>query len=419
MIKKVFRYLFRILSVLLICVLIYFVYITIWIKNFNADQSKAVENLDFGFHQTSQIIRDPNGHFGVIATINRQHKDTLLLDTQASTSLAKQEVLDTYDAEYWRRKPMPTFNFYKQMYFSKLYKVREISIGDCKLNGVTFTSVQKDNGMYNALYRTVLGRTVLEKLGWKFDMDNDEMTMFALNNEKLLEHETEGFTFVKSGINNLPLYSKQTDSLDLMLDLGSNYDIVIDKTVYEKLRQIQAPKVYANFRREGLTDTIAEFRGITMHCNGVTISDCTLSYIPTINKNIAGNIFAGKMNFILAGKNLYIKQCTDSLQPIQDGLPPLGLRINVRDSDVCVTALEIGGTAEKSGVMLGDKIIAVNHWKVNTDIMSVSSGKLEKYIQQAERLTLEVERNGARVTLGLCPAGCNDTSAGTDKLKLK
>ena len=394
MVKKLFRYLVRTLSALLICILIYFVYISIWVKNFNAEQRSAVENIDSEFIQTSPIIRDPNGYFGVAAIINGQYTDTLLFDTQASTALAKQEILDRYEAEYWKRKPMPTFNFYKQVYFSKLYSVNNIQLGDCELKRVVFTSVPKDNGMYNTLYRPVLGRAIMGNIGWKFNMDSNEMTAFSLKNEDILKQETEGFTLAKGGVNNLPLYSKQTDSLDLMFDLGSNYDIIIDKNTYEKLRMSHSQRTYTNYRREGLTDTIAEFRGITMFCNGIVIPDCTLSYIPSIDKNVAGNIFAGKMNFILVGKNLYVKQCADILPTIHDGLSPLGLRINVRNNAVCVTALEINGLAEEAGLMLGDKVIAVDNGAINTDIMSVASGKLEKYIQQADGLTLEIERNG-------------------------
>lgn len=394
MVKKLFRYLVRTLSALLICILIYFVYISIWVKNFNAEQRSAVENIDSEFIQTSPIIRDPNGYFGVAAIINGQYTDTLLFDTQASTALAKQEILDRYEAEYWKRKPMPTFNFYEQVYFSKLYRVNNIQLGDCELKRVVFTSVPKDNGMYNTLYRPVLGRAIMGNIGWKFNMDSNEMTAFSLKNEDILKQETEGFTLAKGGVNNLPMYSKQTDSLDLMFDLGSNYDIIIDKNTYEKLRMSHSQRTYTNYRREGLTDTIAEFRGITMFCNGIVIPDCTLSYIPSIDKNVAGNIFAGKMNFILVGKNLYVKQCADILPTIHDGLSPLGLRINVRNNAVCVTALEINGLAEEAGLMLGDKVIAVDNGAINTDIMSVASGKLEKYIQQADGLTLEIERNG-------------------------
>lgn len=296
---------------------------------------------------------------------------------------------------------MPTFNFYKQVYFSKLYRVNNIQLGDCELKRVVFTSVPKDNGMYNTLYRPVLGRAIMENIGWKFDMDTNELTAFSLKNEDILKQETEGFTLVKGGVNNLPLYSKQTDSLNLMLDLGSNYDIIIDKSTYEKLRMSQTPRTYTNYRREGLTDTIAEFRGITMFCNGIVIPDCTLSYIPSIDKNVAGNIFIGKMNFILAGKNLYVKQYADILPTIHDGFSPLGLRITIRNNAVCVTALEINGLAEEAGLMLGDKVIAVDNGAINTDIMSVASGKLEKYIQQVDSLTLEIERNGKRLMIDI------------------
>lgn len=397
MIKKYFRYIFRILSILFICVLIYLVYIIFWIRNFNVEQSKAVENISVDLHQTFPIIRDPNGCFGVVATVNDQYTDTLLFDTQASTSLAKQEVLDRYEAEYWKRKPMPTFNFYKQVYFSKLYKVNDITLGNGKLEGVIFTSVPKDNGMYNALYRPVLGRAIMENIGWKFDLDSNEIVMFAPGNEQLLQHESKEFTLAKEGVNDLQLYSEQTDTLNVMFDLGSNYDIIIDKTVYEKLRKRQTPRMYTNYRREGLTDTIAEFHDITMFCNGIAIPDCTLSYIPSIDRNVAGNIFAGKINFILANGDLYIKKRTDgALQPIKDGLPSLGLRLNVRNNTICVTALEINGPAEKAGLMLGDKVIAIDKGAIEFDIMSVSSGRLESYIRQAKSLTLEIERNGKR-----------------------
>ena len=395
--KKYFRYLFRTLLILFICVFVYFVYIIFWLIYFNAEQRKAVENISVDFYQTIPIIRDPNGYFGVIATVNGQHVDTLLFDTQASTSLAKQETLDKYEAEYWKRKPMPTFNFYKQVYFSKLYKVNDITLGDGKLEGVIFTSVPKDNGMYNALYRPVLGRAIMENIGWKFDMDNNEMVMFAPDNEQLLQHESKEFTLAKEGVNDLQLYSEQTDTLNVMFDLGSNYDIIIDKTVYGKLRKRQTPRMYTNYRREGLTDTIAEFHDITVFCNGIAISDCTLSYIPSIDRNVAGNIFAGKINFILANGDLYIKKRTDGAhQVIQDGLSPLGLRLNVRNNVVCVTALEINGPAEKAGLMLGDKVIAIDKGAIESDIMSVSSGRLESYIRQAKSLTLEIERNGEK-----------------------
>ena len=397
MIKKYFRYIFRILSILFICVLIYLVYIIFWIRNFNVEQSKAVENISVDLHQTFPIIRDPNGCFGVVATVNDQYTDTLLFDTQASTSLAKQEVLDRYEAEYWKRKPMPTFNFYKQVYFSKLYKVNDITLGNGKLEGVIFTSVPKDNGMYNALYRPVLGRAIMENIGWKFDLDSNEIVMFAPDNEQLLQHESKEFTLAKEGVNDLQLYSEQTDTLNVMFDLGSNYDIIIDKNVYETLLKRQTPRMYTNYRREGLTDTIAEFHDITVFCNGIAIPDCTLSYIPSIDRNVAGNIFAGKINFILANGDLYIKQRTDSaLQVIQDGLSPLGLRLNVRNNTICVTALEINGPAEKAGLMLGDKVIAIDKGAIESDIMSVSSGRLESYIRQAKSLTLEIERNGER-----------------------
>ena len=182
--KTIIRNSFIVFLALFVIVFAYVFYSVIWTYQFNTAQRKAVKNISADFYQTTPIIRDPNGYLGVVATVNGQYVDTLLFDTQASTSLAKQEVLDRYKAEYWRRKPMPTFNFYKQVYFSKLYKVNDIALGGCKLEGVIFTSVPKDNGMDNALYRPVLGCAIMENIGWKIGMDNDEMTMCALHHEK-------------------------------------------------------------------------------------------------------------------------------------------------------------------------------------------------------------------------------------------
>lgn len=95
--KKIVCTLFKVLLVLLVIAFAYFVYAVIWIYRFNADQKRAVENIDSDFYQTLQLIRDPNGYFGIVATINNLCVDTLLIDTQASTSLAKQELLDKYE----------------------------------------------------------------------------------------------------------------------------------------------------------------------------------------------------------------------------------------------------------------------------------------------------------------------------------
>lgn len=136
------------------------------------------------------------------------------------------------------------------MNFESLQAAKYIHIGNCELKGIVFTSVSKDNGMYNSLYRPVLGRTVLENIGWKFDMDNSEMTMFALNNEKLLSSETEYFSLAKGEVNKLQLYSKETDTLNTMFHLGSNYDIKTDKITYDKLRQNNA-RVKSSEKQKG------------------------------------------------------------------------------------------------------------------------------------------------------------------------
>lgn len=74
--KKIVVTLLKSLLVLVAIAFAYFVYAVIWIYRFNTDQKRAVENVDPDFYQTSQLIRDPNGYFGIVATINNQCADT-------------------------------------------------------------------------------------------------------------------------------------------------------------------------------------------------------------------------------------------------------------------------------------------------------------------------------------------------------
>jgi len=393
-IKKIIRNTLLSFAALFILLLVYVIYGIVWIYNFNKEQKTISKDIPNDYYQTFPLIQDDNGYFGIVATINKVHTDTLLIDTQASSSLAKQKDIDRYGATYWGRRPIPTFNFYQQVYFSKIYEIESLKMGDCTLKGVLINSVPKENGMYNALYRTVLGRTVIENLIWKFNLDKRQMILFSTKNQEALAHETNEFTFIKNGINKLPLYNEITDSLNFLLDLGSNYDIMINEEMYNKLKKHYTPRRYINYRRAELTDTIAEFKEITMHCNNIAIPHCTLTYMPTLNRNIVGQIFMGKMNFILAKDDLYTQQRTDTISDCNSSLPELGFNINIRDGIICITSLELGGRAEKAGLKLKDKVLSIEKGKVNIDNLSVPNGKLEKYIQKAKSLTIEIERNG-------------------------
>ena len=92
--KKIIRYLLKTLFVLFVILFAYFVYLAIWTYQFNADQEKIIENIDADFYQTSQIIRDPNGYLGTVATINGQRKRPLLLPSKKPLTDTRRNIGD-------------------------------------------------------------------------------------------------------------------------------------------------------------------------------------------------------------------------------------------------------------------------------------------------------------------------------------
>lgn len=403
------RYIFLPLAGMILLALGLFIYGVMWIMDYNKLQKAMGDALPESFYQELPLIRDANGYFGVEVKVNGHQADTFLLDTKAA-SLAKMEELKRYDAKFWKRKPIPTRNFYGQIYRLRVYRIGNIEIGGCKLEGPLFNEVPKKNAMYNILYRPVIGYNILPSLTWKFSMDDNKMVIFSNKNQETLAKETEGYIRVKDGIGmaGLTLTNDVMGEASFMVDLGTNGGVIIDKAAFDKLSGKYTPVKYLTMRRLDRIDTLYQFNNITMNCNNIRIEDCSPVYIPAIDRNIVGGKFMGRMNFVLGyskkengffTEDLYIRPRCDTAMAVTDRIADLGFDLNKRSGAFYVTILELGGKAEKAGLRIRDEVLAIDNGAVSVDDLTVGSGRVEEYIKRKKEITVNIKRKGASLNI--------------------
>lgn len=380
-------------------VVVWFVIAFIWSMQYNKSQRAMTDGLPGDFSYSTDLIRDPNGYFGFVSSINGQAPDTFLLDTQAS-SLATSEMLERMKAEYDGRKPMPNFNFYGQMYFPKLYGVVSMTIGTANLKGALFNEVGPDNGMYTALYRPVIGRNILQDFIWKFDLDTDSVTVFSNKNKDMLDRYAKGYVKFEDGINTLPVEIGDMPEESFMVDLGSNYDVIIDKEMYERLAKKSQGRRILYYRDNERVDTVTEFLGVDVRIGNLDFSDCSVVYLPSVDRNIIGQRFMGRCNFILSyemDQDGYNKEDLCLRKSKKDNkvltlVPRIGFGVGFRGPDLFVTLLDPDSPMAKAGLKPGMKVLSINNGSLPTDIVSVNSGLTESLLSRARRVSVTVAK---------------------------
>lgn len=390
------RYIFTPIISIVAIIVIWFIYAFIWSMRYNKSQRGMVDNLTEDFIYTTDLIRDPNGYFGFAASVNGSAADTFLLDTQAS-SLATSDMLLRMKAVYKERKPMPNFNFYGQLYFPKLYTVESLRIGTAELNGVIFNEVSSDNGMYDVIYRPIFGRNILQDFIWKIDNDADSLTVFSNRNLSRLNRYAEGYEKFDDGINNLPVKIQNLTPEMFLVDLGSDYDIIIDKKIYESLRQQNDGKSILRYQGKETMDTVTEFTGIDVRIGNTDYSDCSAVYIPSLDRNIIGQRFLGRCNFILAyekeedgynKEDLYLRKAERN-NVVAPMVPNIGFCVGYRGSELLITLVDSESPAAEAGLKPGLKVISLDNGSIPVDIKSVNSGITENLIQKSTRVTVK------------------------------
>lgn len=389
------RYVFIPLMVAVGVILAWFVYAFVWSMRYNSSQRAMTGGLAPDFVYGSGLIRDLNGYYGITSSVNGMAPDTFLLDTQAS-SLATGPMLERMKAEYRERKPMPNFNFYGQLYFPKLYSVNSMKIGSAELKGALFNEVAPDNGMYDVIYRPIIGRNILRDFIWKIDNDADSVIVFSNANKDMLIRETTGYEKFADGINALSVGIEKLSPEPFMVDLGSDYDIIVDRKIYENLMKTAECNLILSYRENERIDTLVEFTGLHVRIGSLDFRDCSAVYSPSLDRNIIGQRFMGRCNFILGyekepngynKEDLYLQERKDRVE-VSTLVPSIGFGVGFRGGNLYVTLLDAESSMAEAGVKPGVKVLSINSGDIPLDVRSVNSGLTETLLSHCRRATV-------------------------------
>jgi hypothetical protein len=383
-------------------VLAYFAYSIYWIAKFNQCQEKMESNIPTSFREEMPILRSPNGYFYLPAVVNKSYKDTFIIDTKASC-LSRMERLQARKANYWGTFPVPSMNTYGQMSFLKVFNYRDISIAGCDLTSPLFKGIPQSNGMYDQLYRDVIGKNILERFRWKFNLDKGVLTVFSKKSD-ILKTEATGYTKVSDGLKDNGVVIKSpylAEDCRFSMDLGYEGDICVSKEIFRHLAKSHKYTIYLNYRKENLVDTVYEFRHMPISISGIKLSDVTMVYYPSVKKNLVGAKFMGRFNFILSysgpqseKSDLYILSRNNSNLMTATYCPKIGCDFRYRNGKCCVTILEINGIAQKCGLKVGDKVISIDGNSVNLNEQNVQSGYVSSYLMNKINVKIKLVRNG-------------------------
>lgn len=393
------------ISTILILGFIYFIYAISWIYKLKVKQEELGNNISDTFYIELPLLRDPNGYFCLISSLNNLPEESFILDTKA-TSLARAETLQEIESQYWGSYPVFVKNTYGQMEKSPLYELNSLTIGKEIFQKPLFKGISKTNAIHNLLYKKVIGKDILQHFIWKFSLDENKLTLFSNKNNHQIQLETQGFHLIKDGlidnkiILNSPLLS---DNYRFSFDLGYQGEISIDKKIFQLLKDKSPCIKYLNARTSERIDTTYVFPGITIEWDGFQIPDCELRYYPLTNRNLIGVRFIEQFNFILGyqkpkegprSSNLYIQPRKINLIGTNNcSRSNFGFEIGLLNGTLQVTSIEIGGKAEQTGLKVKDRVIDIDQNSIHLDEEYVLSGQINNYLCNKSSILIKVKRD--------------------------
>jgi len=358
------------------------------------------QSLPDTFRVELPLQKDSSDYFCIRARVNQEYDMDFIIDTGAE-SLAREEDLKTPKATFWGKFPLPTYNARKEWSRKDLYYYDSFDIGPLSFGKPLFKEItpQNDRYIYSILSeydKNVLGRSILDRLIWKFSLDENRMILFSQNDHALLAQETaNGYTKIENGLKSFKckLDFPQAEKSDkFMLDLGFEGELAINEKIFKRLstnipyREIQ-----------GIRGVMYILEGVDVVWNDIVIKNCQAVYRPGHHSNMIGNRLMRRFNFVLAyttnskgspRDHLYLKPVTnfDKMKP-KSLVSDFGFIIQKEENDTYL-GVEVNGIADKGGLKTGDRLINIDKqisYPANND-------ELITYLSDKRNTTIQVVR---------------------------
>lgn len=338
--------------------------------------------------------------FCIRARVNQEYDMDFIIDTGAE-SLARSEDLKTPQATFWGKFPLPTYNARKEWSRKDLYYYDSFDIGPLSFGKPLFKEVtsQNDSHIYTILSehdKNILGRNILNRLIWKFSLDENKMILFSQKDHALLAQETaNGYIKIEDGLkhSNCKLDFPQAGKSDkFLLDLGFEGELAIDEKMFKRLsKNIPCREI------QGIKGVVYILEGVDVAWNDIVIKNCLAVYKPGNHSNLIGNGLMRRFNFVLAyttspkdspQRDLYLKPVANFNKiEAKPFVSNFGFVIQKKGDGIYI-GVEVNSIADKMGLKMGDRLLSIDKQTVCT----ANNSELIAYLADKRNTTLQISR---------------------------
>lgn len=338
--------------------------------------------------------------FCIRARVNQKYDMDFIIDTGAE-SLARSEDLKTPKATFWGKFPLPTYNARKEWSRKDLYFYDSFDIGPLSFAKPLFKEVtpQNDSHIYTILSehdKNIVGRNILNRLIWKFSLDENKMILFSQKDHALLAQETaNGYIKIEDGLKhyNCKLDFPQAGKSDkFMLDLGFEGELAIDEKMFKRLsKNIPYREI------QGIKGVVYILKGVDVVWNDIVIKNCEAVYKPGNHSNLIGNGLMRRFNFVLAyttsskdspQRDLYLKPVANFNKiEAKPFISDFGFVIQKKEDGIYI-GVEVNSIADKMGLKMGDRLLSID----KQILYPANNSELITYLADKRNIIIQVAR---------------------------
>lgn len=345
-------------------------------------------------------------HEGWFSTKGKINEKTMnfIFDTGAGMSLAKIEDLKALHTLYWGDYPIKSIDAHGKKSSTPLYYPDSLEIGSLSFQKPLFKAIYPNEYIHSFLPEIVIGEDLLSTCYWKFSMDDKKITLFAKQDNSLLEQEALGYYPINIGTEKKTelVFTAFQEKQKFILDLGFNGEISINKSMYTELSKSVSFKKYLKVYNDTLIDTLYLSEKTDLKWYGYNVEGCRLIYNPRSSYCFLGSKFMQRFNFILAfndfKKKIYIKPSIAYKSSMNTAcFSGFGFDI-INDPFSRVHILESDGLAELAGLRLGDKVLNIDDGAFNLSADNLHD-RLITYLANKKTIRINITRSGQMISI--------------------